>query len=49
MSDWKERLTGKLEPVLMKPDPRPDLSAYHNLPCAIFHYPAEERNLWSRY
>ena len=42
MSDWKERLTEKLEPVLRKADPRPEISAYHDMPYAIFHYPPEE-------
>lgn len=42
MNHWKQRLTNDLEPVLGKPDPRPELSAYHNLPCAIFHHPPED-------
>lgn len=41
MSDWRERLTGKLEPVLSRPDPRPEISAYHDMPYAIFRYPPE--------
>lgn len=41
MTDWKERLTGKLEPVLRMPDPRPAISAYHDMPYAIFRYPPE--------
>lgn len=41
MSDWKERLTGQLEPVLRQPDPRPAISAYHDMPYAIFRYPPE--------
>lgn len=41
MSDWKERLTGDLEPILRMQDPRPDISAYHNMPYAIFRYPPE--------
>ena len=41
MTDWKERLTGRLEPVLQKADPRPDISAYHDMPYAIFRYPPE--------
>lgn len=36
--DWKDRLTKKLEPVLMQLDPRPGISAYHDMPCAIFLY-----------
>ena len=41
MTDWKERLTGQLEPVLQRADPRPELSAYHDMPYAIFRYPPE--------
>lgn len=42
MSDWKQRLTRALEPVLRDTDPRARISAYHNMPYAIFHYPPEE-------
>ena len=42
MPDWKERLTKQLEPVLAQPDPRQQLSAYHDMPYAIFRYPPEE-------
>jgi len=42
MSDWKQRLTRDLEPVLREVDPRARISAYHNMPYAIFHYPPEE-------
>ena len=42
MPDWKERLTQQLEPVLAQPDPRQQLSAYHDMPYAIFRYPPEE-------
>lgn len=42
MSDWKQRLTRDLEPVLREADPRAQISAYHNMPYAIFHYPPEE-------
>lgn len=41
MSDWKERLTTKLEPLLAKNDPRESISAYHDMPYAIFRYPPE--------
>ena len=41
MTDWKERLTEQLEPVLRSPDPRPDISAYHDMPYAIFLYPPD--------
>jgi hypothetical protein len=39
--NWKERLKQDLEPVLASPDPRGRLSAYHDMPYAIFHYPPE--------
>ncbi|MES9819575.1 MAG: BREX protein BrxB domain-containing protein [Candidatus Thiodiazotropha sp.] len=42
MSDWKQRLTRILEPVLREPDPRPKISAYHNMPYAIFRYSPED-------
>ena len=41
MTDWKKRLTEQLEPVLRSPDPRPNISAYHDMPYAIFRYPPE--------
>jgi hypothetical protein len=41
MTDWKDRLTHQLEPILRKPDPRPAISAYHDMPYAIFRYPPE--------
>jgi hypothetical protein len=40
--DWKDRLTNRLEPVLRQADPRVHISAYHDMPYAIFRYPAEE-------
>lgn len=42
MSGWKQRLTRDLEPVLRERDPRAHISAYHDMPYAIFHYPPEE-------
>ena len=42
MSDWKKRLKNDLEPVLSLPDPRPKISAYNNMPYAIFRYPPED-------
>ena len=42
MSDWKQRLTRDLEPILRESDPRPKISAYHNMPYAIFRYPPED-------
>lgn len=41
MRDWLARLTKQLEPVLRSSDPRPEISAYHDMPYAIFHYPPE--------
>lgn len=42
MTDWKVRLTTQLEPALKQVDPRPQISAYHDMPYAIFRYPPEE-------
>ena len=42
MSHWKDRLTQTLEPLLALPDPRPRISAYDNLPFAIFLHPPEQ-------
>ena len=42
MTDWKQRLLNQLEPVLMQGDPRPAISAYHDMPYAIFRYPPED-------
>lgn len=39
--NWKERLKIDLEPVLASLDPRPKLSAYHDMPYAIFRYAPE--------
>jgi len=42
MSDWKHRLTKSLEPVLRLQDPWPQISAYHDMPYAIFRYSPED-------
>jgi hypothetical protein len=42
MRDWKERLINDLEPVLELADPRPKISAYHDMPYAIFCYPPRD-------
>ena len=43
---WQTRLTRDLEPILALRDPRERLSAYHDMPYAIFHYdPADEFEL----
>lgn len=39
MTTWRARLTRDLEPILRERDPRPRLSAYHDMPFAIFVYP----------
>ena len=46
---WEDRLTRDLEPILHERDPRPRLSAYHDMPFAIFRYdPRDEFKLRSR-
>jgi hypothetical protein len=42
MSDFEDRLKHNLEPVLQLPDPRQRISAYHDMPYAIFHYDPED-------
>jgi len=42
MSDWSKRLRESLAPALAEPDPRPHVSAYHDMPFAIFRYPPED-------
>lgn len=42
MSDWQVRLEKDLEPILRQVDPRPQISAYHDMPYAIFRYPPEQ-------
>lgn len=41
MNGWLERLTTRLEPLLAQEDPRQAISAYHDMPYAIFRYPPE--------
>ena len=38
MRDWKSRLRDTLEPLLASEDPRPDISAYKDMPLCIFLY-----------
>ncbi|WP_029415252.1 BREX protein BrxB domain-containing protein [Brevundimonas bacteroides] len=46
MSDFKTRLRDNLEPILVSHDPRDRISAYHDMPYALFHYdPADEFEL----
>lgn len=42
MSDFEHRLKHDLEPELEKLDPRARISAYHDMPYAIFRYAPEE-------
>ncbi len=42
MTELQDRLAQHLEPALSLTDPRPRLSAYHDMPYAIFRYSAEE-------
>lgn len=42
MSDFERRLRQDLEPILESPDPRTRISAYHDMPYALFRYDAEE-------
>jgi hypothetical protein len=42
MSDMVERITTVLEPILGEADPRRALSAYHDMPYALFRYDASE-------
>lgn len=42
MTEWKDRLSGQLEPVLRNADPRPAISSYHDMPYAVFRYPSED-------
>ena len=42
MTEWTDRLTNQLEPILMRSDPRPAISAYHDMPYAIFRYPPQD-------
>lgn len=42
MSDFVDRLKHDLEPVLASNDPRPAISAYHDMPYALFRYNPED-------
>ena len=42
MSELEQRINTVLEPVLELPDPRPRISAYHDMPYALFRYDAED-------
>lgn len=42
ITDWRDRLKNTLEPGLRQPDPRAHISAYHDMPYAIFRYPPDD-------
>ncbi len=42
MTDLEHRLKQDLEPVLEMPDPRQRISAYHDMPYALFRYDPED-------
>jgi hypothetical protein len=42
MTDLEKRLRNDLEPILELADPREKLSAYHDMPYALFQYEAED-------
>ena len=44
MSDWKHRLARGLEPHLRLHDPRKAISAYDNMPYAIFYFVRDGRS-----
>lgn len=42
MSEFVDRLKRHLEPILASSDPRPALSAYHDMPYALFRYDPQD-------
>jgi hypothetical protein len=42
VSDFERRLRDDLEPILAGPDPREKISAYHDMPYALFRYDPDE-------
>jgi hypothetical protein len=42
MSDLEHRIKQSLEPILEMPDPRQRISAYHDMPYALFRYDPED-------
>jgi len=42
MSEFQTRLRNDLEPILASADPRQKISAYHDMPYALFRYDPEE-------
>lgn len=46
MTELEQRIKGALEPILQLPDPRERMSAYHDMPYALFRYdPQDEFDL----
>ena len=48
MRAFVQRLKNDLEPVLASPDPRPSISAYHDMPYALFRYDPDQEYLLRR-
>ena len=48
MTDLEKRLRTDLEPLLSSPDPREKISAYHDMPYALFRYDPEQEFLLRR-
>ena len=48
MTDFEKRLRNDLEPLLSSPDPREKISAYHDMPYALFRYDPEQEFLLRR-
>ena len=42
MTDFEKRLRNDLEPLLSSQDPREKISAYHDMPYALFRYDPEQ-------
>jgi hypothetical protein len=42
MTDFEKRLRNDLEPILASADPREKISAYHDMPYALFRYDPEQ-------
>jgi len=46
MSDLVHRIKTSLEPILELADPRERISAYHDMPYALFRYEPEESSIY---
>jgi hypothetical protein len=42
MTDFEKRLRNDLEPILVTSDPREKISAYHDMPYALFRYAPDQ-------